>query len=62
MQNKIISTLAKYPDKNLFQVSKILGITSMQVSEAQHEHLKVKMAKYRCSPMWDKKAYNKQKL
>ncbi|TDO21928.1 hypothetical protein CLV32_3036 [Pedobacter duraquae] len=62
MQDRIINTLAKYPEKNITQVARIMGLTTDQVARAQHDHLKIKMAKFRCSPMWNKKQYNKHKV
>lgn len=43
---------------NIYQVASTLGLTSRQVSEAQHEHLATVLAKYRNSKLWDTRGYN----
>jgi len=54
----IIQALQQNPRLNIRDVADKLKLTTFQVSEAQHYHLKAALAKNRISPAWDRPDYN----
>jgi len=55
--NLIISTLKKYPNKNISQVARILRVDESVVSLAQRDYLKPFLK--RNSPLWNSQSYGK---
>ena len=58
---KIVSALKTHPKLSIAEIAKRLKLPTLEVSKAQHEHLKVWMAPNRSSTAWEMKQYNHQK-
>lgn len=55
---EIVASLKANPRMNIFQVAQLLGLTTVQVSKAQHEYLAEALKRMRYSPMWNIPGYN----
>lgn len=49
---QIIHALKQNPNLNIYALSLKIGISTMRISEAQHDLLKVTMSRYRRSEKW----------
>lgn len=55
--NEIIRTLKENPKKTIYVVAKMMGLTPLQISQAQHEYLK--LFRKNSSKLWDIPGYGR---